>query len=641
MKTENIEVVSNEIIENNREFTGVISGTHSRYGFLSLVGQDDLFIKPQEMDRVFSGDTVRVKVYNYGQKNQDVKIEEVINSKKKYFIGLFSEDESGAYLIPDDLCVNNKIRIPKFFKNKARNNQYIKVELIEHPFKSRKAKAKVIEIIGDKNCWNIQADYNLAKYQIDSYAGEDVVNYCNELVEKKKDVINKLSGKRKDLTKLDFFTIDGENTIDIDDAIYIQKLDNKWKLLVAISDVSEVIEENSFVDNDAYNRVSTVYLMGKTVPMLPFELTDVLSLKPRQKRSVIVADLTINFDGSVNKYSFYEALIESKAKLSYKEVDEFIESDYMCEEHVKIKPSLTLLKELKNVLWTGRYNNNIIPPSREDYRHHLGFNRKIENIERVHQSESYKMIEEAMLCANKCAAEYVSTLPEALYKTQSGLVDNKITSIYEYLKNYIDLERSMLTTNEGYKEVLKLIKEHSLSEKLKDVLSLYLKDSCFSDKVNCHFSMGFDCYTHFTSPIRRYSDILIHRFIKAKINNKKYSVQKENYIKHINFKINNIEKCTQGTEKWMQLDYLDNFDDDHVFKAKIIGLSNNVITIKLIDFGVEAKILIKNLNNKKQKISCSNFKSKFGDSEYCILDEIEVKRLSSSKKDRSFLFVVA
>lgn len=642
MKTENIEILGSpekDYTKKTKNFTGVVRGTRSRYGFLNVSNHEDIFIKPQEMDKVFSGDTVEVVVKNYGEKNQFVIIEKVIKTEKKVFMGLFSEDDTGAYVLPDDYGFNRKIRIPKAFKMKARNNQYVKIEIIEHPFKSKKPKAKVVDVVGDKNSWHIQADYNLSKYGIDSYVSDSMNCLCSDMVNDIDIQSKNFSKKRKDLTKIDFFTIDGENTVDIDDAIYVQKLEDKWKMLVAISDVSEFVKENCDIDKDAYNRMSTVYLVGKTIPMLSSELTDLLSLKPLNKRLVVVADITINLDGTIDKYNFYEAVIESKAKLSYNEVDDFVNSGELDICYSKVKEPLKNLKELHFLLRESRAKNNVLPPNRVDFRNFLDFNRKIENVERLDTKKSHRMVEEAMLCANRCAADFVSNeYGDAIYKTQDGLVENKITPVFYFLQDYIELEKEMLTNFEGFKKVMSLIEAHEESYFLKSVVNLYLKESDFSKTPREHTSMGFDNYTYFTSPIRRYTDIIIHRIIKSKIRKKKYKIQKENYLEHFRNKAQRIQKCVRDTEKWMQADYLRSLDKNEVFEAKIVGVSSSSLMIQLVDFGIEGVLLLNKLQKNGEKAYVSKLNVKIGDDNFKILDKINVSIDRIIDEDHSVMF---
>ena len=404
-------------------------------------------------------------------------------------------------------------------------------------------------------------------------------------------------------------------------------------------DVSEILKENSPVDNDAYSRMSTVYLVGKTIPMLSSELTDILSLKPLERRLAVVADITINLDGSIDKYSFYEALIESKAKLSYNEVDCFLETGNLPLEHHKVKDSLVNLKELQELLRDSRIRDNILPPNREDYRNVLDFNRKIESIEPLQTNNSHKMVEEAMLCANKCASDFVSgNYGDAIYKKQDGILDNKVTSVYHFLNDYIDLEKDMLTNQVGFKRTMDLIEEHEKSDYLKSVVNLYLKDSEFSIEPSAHTSMGFDSYTYFTSPIRRYSDILIHRIIKSKIRKKKYKIQKEDYINHFKNKSNSIQKCIKETERWMQADYLRNVSKDDVFRGKIIGVTSTSLTIKLIDSGITGILLINKVLKSGEKAYLSKLSVSAGEHTFGILDNVTVSVDKIIDEDNSIMF---
>lgn len=622
MNIENIEILSclkKEIAKKNRKMKGIVRGTRSRVGFLEVSNNKDIFIKPMEMDKVFFGDEVEATVFDYETENENLVIDKIIRSDQKIFIGLFSESETGSYVAIDSPYYSKKIRIPKDLKNGARHNQYVKIELIEHPFKRSKPKAKIISIIGDKNAWNIEASYNMSRFNIDTYVDEIINKESNELIES---FDNNIFKSRKDLTKLDFFTIDGENTVDIDDAIYVKKLDKKWKLLVAISDVSELLKENSNLDNDAYKRLSTVYLLGKTIPMLSFDLTKTLSLTPFDKKLVLVADITLDLNGDVLNYKFYEATINSKAKLSYNDVSTFLNTGLIesCSEN--IKNSLKELYELHFLLNNSRAKNNVLPIKRVDYKNILGADRKISEITRLEINESHRMIEEAMLCANKCASNFISnSFNTAIFKIQEGLKDDKIDFIYSFLIKYIKFDKELLFSFEGFKDVIHLIEKLDNSEYLKSFIFLYIKDSEFSSEDKNYYSMGFDSYTYFTSPLRRYSDIIIHRFIKSKIKNKKYDIKKVNYIEHFKNKGDDIQNCVKETEKWMQAEFLKKSPSDLLYKCKITGINKTYFTVVSIDTGIEARVYF----NKKIKHNKKGFSFVYDKIEYSILSEVFLK----------------
>lgn len=619
-----------------KEFKGVVRGTRQRFGFLNVAGHSDIFIKPQEMDKVFAGDTVSILVENYGLDSQNVVIKEILDSDFIECVGIYSEDNTGAYVLPDDYGFNRRIRIPNAYRKRAENGDYVRVEIIEHPFKSKKPKAKVVEVIGKPENAGIESDYFLSKFKIATKLSHSVREESNEIIESFHKKTSEL--KRKNLTKLNFITIDGDNTVDVDDAVYVQKLKNKWKLLVAISDVSEYIEEGSAIDEEAYKRTSTVYLTGRTIPMLPAELAhEYLSLKPLEKKAVLVADMTLSLDGKLEKYDFYEAIIESKAKLTYTEIDHYLETG-VCSDNVLLrKKEIKNLSELHEVLRKGRSEENVIPAKRFDYKYLLNEERQIEHIESLHSQKSYRLIEEAMLLANRCAADFISDFQYGIFKGQGGVAESKKKALSQYLRQFVFFENSMFENFEDFKHLYKLIESQEISEDIKQVINLNLKKSFYSKSPEKHYVMGFSTYTYFTSPIRRYMDILVHRMIKAKICKKKYEITRKGYIEHFTNTEKKINDCALSVENWLKANYI-NKHSEVDFPATIVGINQFGLNIKIDINGIEGFIPITEICSKKDVYKKSEFEFVLGNKSYKIMDRLNVK-LKEVQEGNSLVFV--
>jgi len=297
------------------------------------------------------------------------------------------------------------------------------------------------------------------------------------------------------------------------------------------------------------------------------------------------------------------------------------------------------LKELQELLRNSRARDNVLPAGRDDYRNILDSNRKVESVESIKTNKSHKMVEEAMLCANKCASDFVSSnYGDAIYKTQGGILDNKVTSVYLFLRDYISLDKSMLSSFDGFKNVMTQVEKHESCDYLKSIINLYLKDSEFSDKSGNHISMGFDSYTYFTSPIRRYSDIIIHRIIKSKIRKKKYKIQKDDYINHFKNKSKAIYKCSMETEKWMQASYLNRFLPSDVLKGRIVGVTSSTLSVKLVDSGIVGVLILSKILSKGDKALLSKLSVSVGDKDYHVLDDIEVSIDKVISEDNSVVF---
>lgn len=635
MKTVNMSGVADGL-HSTKKFRGTVRGTRQRFGFLNVTGHEDIFIKPQEMDKVFAGDLVEITVENYGTKEQNVNIDEVIESNFTTCMGVYVEDNTGAYVFPDDYGFNRGIRIPKAYRKRARNGDYVKAEIIEHPFKSRKPKAKVVDVVGSTDNTGVEVDYFLSKNNISTRLTQEVKEESADLIANYD--LKKISNKRKNLCKLDFITIDGENTVDIDDAIYVQKLKNKWKVLVAISDVSEFIKEGSKIDDEAYERTSTVYLIGRTIPMLPAEFAhEYLSLKQNEKRPVLVADMTLDLNGKMIKSDFYEAMIESKARLTYNDVEKFIETKALDPEFSHVKEQVSTLYDLHKLLRARRRENYIIPAKRFDYKYILDEQRHIENIEMISQQNSYRMVEEVMLLANRCAAKFIKNHKSAIFKGQDGILEGKKKYLSQYLKQFVFFENEMFENFHDFKELYKMIDDHHKSEEIKQFMNLSFKKSEYLTEAKQHFVMGFDEYTYFTSPIRRYMDIIIHRIIKSKINKKKFVSNKKDSIKHFAEKENDIQLCYAGVENWLKSIYIKKHEDVE-FTATITNVSVFGLNVKIDINGIQGFIPVSNITNSRNRVfKIDDFEVEIEGRSFKINEKLSIK-LKEVQEGHSIIF---
>lgn len=615
------------IEDRKKRYVGYVEGLVGyRVGFLKIKEQNiSIVIPPFEMDKVLPGDKVSVVVIEENGK-EILTVEEVIETSLKTFTGIFFEDITGSYVIPDVVGLNKKIRIPKSYTKKAQNEDFISVEIIEHPFKNKKPKAKVLEVIASSNADLVEVKYTTYKNKIKDEFSEESLKEVESFGE---EFINQKSTGRRDLRSIPFITIDSEATMDIDDAIYVDYKDNQWKLYVAIADATEFVSEGSALDEDAKSRTSSVYCLGKNIPMIPPRLSaDLCSLAENKERLAIVCEIDFNENGDMVKYSFSEAVIISKAKMNYNEVEDYINgNDAFADKYPELSKVVFNLYHLHNILKKKREINIFLKDYSDDFKIVLDMNKKIKDIQKMELKTSQKMVEECMVIANIAAASFLSkNYEESVYRVHDGLKENKVNEIKNMLdKEYPEFDSSLLDSIEGFKQVMDLLSKDNVGQRIKKIILNNMKKSNFSKKQLGHFCMGFKEYTYFTSPIRRYVDMIVHRLIKSSIKNENLTVDID--IDKINENVSKISKSTREVENWLKAQYLEKNFKDKTFKAFVTSIENSIIKIKLMDNGIEGVYLITKDIKKSEGFDINRTEQilNINGNEIKLLQEIEVE----------------
>lgn len=614
MKTEYLKLLADikeELLKSRKTYIGVVEGiVGSRIGFVKIPDTRQSFvIAPLEMDKVLPGDKVKILVKT--ENNQEkVTVEELLETKLTKFPGIFTEDETGSYVLPDVYGLNKKIRIPKSYTMKAKEGDFIEVEIIDHPFKSKKPKAKVINIIGSSADDGIEVKYTCFKNKI---AEEFSENVLNEVKIFDQSFIDEKAKDRKDLRHLNFFTMDSESANDLDDAVYVEYFDNQWKLFVAIADVTEFVIEGSNLDKEAKNRTSSAYFLGRNIPMIPYELSsDLCSLLANKDRLTMVCEMDFNENADLVKYSFYEAVINSKAKLSYNEVEDYVQGDNsFVDKHGDLSKVIKNLYILHTLLKKNREINNLLQEYGDDFRIILDPHKKIKDIQKLEVKTSQRMIEECMVITNIAAANFLTNnYEEGIYRVHDGLKDNKVLEVKELLaKHFPDFDASLLFSLDGFKKLMEMLSKDDNGQRIKKIILNNMKKSHFNKKQLGHFCMGFEEYTYFTSPIRRYVDIIVHRLIKSALKGNK----QEGYfdIDEINKNISNISKSSKEVEDWLKSQYIETYFKNKRFKATVMSIEDSAIKFKLVENGIDGTYLLTkairetdgfNLNKQEQKL---------------------------------------
>lgn len=616
----------------NEKVKGRVKSTGKKYGFLTTE-KGDVFIPPNEFQKVFNGDFIEGVIFFKDNKPQ-IEIKKVIEHKYKSYIGICKITENGTFVIPeqkDEANIHHWLRIPKAKRKKANDGDYVRVNIIEYPIENKKPKGEIVKVIGSFNSPNFEANYYFEKMQIPVYFSNEVTDKSYEFDQDF--ITSEKNNGRKDLTMLPFLTIDGENTRDIDDAIMCKKTNDGWKLWVAISDVSAFIKENDIIDKEAYKRVSSVYTPLRYISMLPENLSSNLcSLSANVERLVMVCYMQISNDGAIENYSFYEGVIRSKARMTYSEVEDFLNNKLEIEYDNSVMNNLDNICKLHKILRTYRKDNFLVTPREDNIRYIFDENRQVKDVQIKEYQRSNKVVEEVMLLANMAAADFLSkNYKNSIYRSNSSF--DEYDNFISYLNDLnIIVDGDLNDLNIYVETFMKIFK----NEKALTSLNYFLKQSEYSKEEKNHLGLGVNKYTYFTSPIRRYADILVHRMIKKIISNKECNEINDEIINHLNKTENNIKDVTSNIIRLINCKLINNkFNQD--FNATIVMINSFGCKVYLENYSlygfVKSESIGSNINfdDKTKKIKSDNKVLQLG-------DKIIVNLLSVDIENRNILF---
>lgn len=513
---------------------GHVVGNKEGYGFVTVAdGSGDLYLGPQQMRNVFDGDTVLAKVSGTDKRGRrEGRIVEVLERKTSQFVGRFYSESGVGIVIPHSKRITQEILITPKKHKKANDGDFVVVQITQFPHDHHKATGEVVEVLGDVSKPGMEIEVALRVHDIPHEWPAAVTAEMKRFPSR---VEGDLESGRVDLRKLPFVTIDGEDAKDFDDAVCCQRTNDKGFILyVAIADVSHYVAVGSALDAEAQLRGNSVYFPGHVIPMLPEHLSNGLcSLKPKEDRLVMVCEMEIDQAGIMVSYCFYESIIHSQARLTYTEVAAIVQApntdveiaiqQHISAKHTALLPHLDNLYVLYKHLLQARAKRGALDFETTETRIIFSAERRIKEIIPVERNDAHRLIEECMLCANVATAELLqkAKLP-ALYRVHEGPNPDRLDNLYDFLRGIgIGLSRKAKPTPQDYQKILSRLKDRPDRNLLQTMVIRSLMQAVYQPVNLGHFGLGFDAYTHFTSPIRRYPDLLIHRAIRKLINNPK------------------------------------------------------------------------------------------------------------------------
>ena len=526
---------------------GTVIGHRDGYGFLQVEGDDDWFIPNTQMSRVMHGDFVLAQPNGTDRfKRKEVRIVRVLEARKKQIVGRFFLESGIGFVVPDDSRISQDILIPDEHRLGARMGQVVVVELQERKASFSRPVGFITEILGDNLAPGMEVEIALRNHDIPHTWSEGVEKQIRQLSE---EVPEEAKQGRVDLRDLPLVTIDGESARDFDDAVFAQKEGDGWRLWVAIADVSYYVRPKTALDLEAANRGNSVYFPTRVIPMLPEILSNGLcSLNPQVDRLCLVAEMTISAQGELTGYQFYEAVMNSHARLTYTKVWKMLQGDEeLRERYQTLVPHLEELYAMFQILAKARQERGAIEFETVENQFVFNPQGRIERIEPLVRNDAHKIIEECMILANIAAARFVENANEpALYRIHDKPSEEKLVSFKSFINECGLIWNVGLDPQpKDYATLIEQLADRPDRELIQTMLLRSLKQAVYAPDNIGHFGLALQEYAHFTSPIRRYPDLLLHRAIK-------YIIEKEK---------GNKRHYTEGGGYHYSLDDMDQFGD--------------------------------------------------------------------------------
>ena len=575
---------------------GTVIANPKGFGFIKLEeGGKDLRLSSKEMQLVFHGDKVKARLLNQRGDAQIVKVIESI----KTVVGRLHLDQDDAYVVVDDKRIRNKINISEVTEDNT-DEQIVIVEIIKSPTFKSLAVGKITQILGNYMDEGVETDSALYRNGIPVDFSEEALAQTAKLPTV---VTDEDKEGRINITDMKLVTIDGEDSRDFDDAVYAEPTKNGWKLVVAIADVSHYVKEGSDLDKDAIDRGNSVYFPRRVVPMLPEALSNGLcSINPDVERLCMTCEMNIDSEGNLLDYKFYPAVMLSHARLTYTKVSQILEhhDQALTNEYAPVLDNLNTLYDLYKTLKAARTKRGVMDFDRIESQILFNDNGKIDDIVARSRNDAHKLIEECMLMANQATAKFLAHNEEDfLYRTHPKPTAEKVETTRQFLTAIgLTLEGGVQPESKHFAKVLEDAKGRDDENIIKTVVLRTMKQAVYTPANEGHFGLAFEDYTHFTSPIRRYPDLLVHRAINRVLDKKKRKPSKKMVETgtHLSVTERRADDASRDVEQWLKCEYMRDKVGD-TFNGVISGVAGFGIFIELTDVFVEGMIAMRDMKD--------------------------------------------
>ena len=591
--------------------TGQVIGHRDGFGFLQLEGnkpgKNDWYISHSQMRSLMHGDKVTAQEVGEFKGKKEARIVNVIEPREAPIVGRYFVEMGVQMVVPDDSRIKHEILIPNGDQEAARHGHMVVVEIIKRPNKTNTPIGKITEVLGEHMAPGMEIDVALRNYDIPHEWPKEVQTFAQRL---SKDVKDSDKLDRVDLRDLPLVTIDGESSRDFDDAVYCEKKKSGgWRLYVAIADVSHYVKHNSALDKEAIERGNSVYFPDQVVPMLPEQLSNGLcSLNPEVDRLCLVCEMTIAESGKLSGFKFYEAVMHSHARLTYTKVAAILDGDAdLIDRYQLIYPHLVNLYDLYNTSKHVRAERGAFEFETIEPKFIFNAQRKIESVETVIRNDAHKIIEECMILANVATAKMLEKHNAgALFRVHDKPDPSKLANFRSFLA---ELGGELTFSNEPTpKELSEQVNKYLSrpdSELIQTMMIRSMRQAVYQADNIGHFGLALDGYAHFTSPIRRYPDLIVHRAIKAIIKSQgektsgAYAYDDEELDmlgEQCSMTERRADEATRDVESALKCEFM----QDHIeneYAGIIASVTSFGMFVRLVDLHIEGLVHITALGN--------------------------------------------
>ena len=588
---------------------GRVEGHADGFGFLvpdgAVLRGADLFLGPKEMEKVLHGDRAICRVVGVDRRGRpEGKIVEVLERANTRVVGRVFSEHGVWFVVAENRRISQDILLAPPEQGSALKpaaGQVVMVEIIEQPSRQSQPIGRIVEVLGNYADPGMEIEIALRKHELPYEFSLEALAEAKRLPEE----VKKADWKgREDVTGLPLVTIDSETARDFDDAVYCERSGKGYRLVVAIADVSHYVQPGGPLDSEAYQRGNSVYFPRRVIPMLPEKISNGLcSLNSGVERLCMVCDMTVTVSGEITGYRFYSAVMFSHARLTYTEVAAALyENDSAAREKLAaLLPHLEHLDALFRVLVKARAKRGAIDFETLETRMIFDDQGKIARIEAYERNDAHRVIEECMLAANVCASEYLKAHGHpALYRVHEGPTPERLTKLRDFLGGFgLQLSGGDEPSAKDYARLLESIKDRPDKQLLQTVMLRSLRQAVYSPENVGHFGLAYESYSHFTSPIRRYPDLLIHRAIKAVIGRKKYLPRATEHAweeigMHASMTERRADEATRDVEAWLKCYYMQDRIGEE-FSGSISSVLPFGIFVALDDVFVEGLVHVSEL----------------------------------------------